>query len=119
MQADSAVVNLKEKTDYFYEIAFLFGNVLKGDNLKAIMPTILLAYAERFKMISDFSEGSSVAQNLNSLMRKLCNVETMLFKENKKRMEEVTNFKQQTAISSSYGAEDTTYQRKTKRVRRN
>ena len=119
LTADSTVVNLKEKTEYFYEIAFILSSVLKEDHLDSIIPVVHRTFIERYRMIADQAEGKTVSYNANTVIRKLCNAELSLYKNSKARMDETVNFKQQHAISSSYGAEDTTFKRKSKRVRVN
>mmetsp|Transcript_23246 Transcript_23246/g.20613 ORF Transcript_23246/g.20613 Transcript_23246/m.20613 type:complete len:199 (+) Transcript_23246:12-608(+) len=119
LTADSTVLNLKTKSDYFYEIAFLLMGVLKDENIQDIIPVVHRTFIERYQMISDYSEGKSVSQNINSFVRKLTDLELKLFNSNKNRIAETRNFKQQHARVANYGARDNTMRKEGKRVRTN
>ena len=117
LKADSTCVNLKDKSDYFYETAFVLGPVLKTESLTAIVPTVLLTFKERLAMLLTSSENTVTSIESTTLRRKLWAIEAKLFDANKMRMTEVANFKQQIAISKNYGVEDSMFKRQSKRVR--
>ena len=113
------MINLKDKSDYFYEIAFLLSGVLQAEHLEKIIPVVHKTFVERYQMISDYSEGKSVAQNSTTMFNKLCHLEKLLFDDNKNRITETTNFKQQHAFEANYGVQDNTMKKSGKRVRKN
>ena len=117
LKADPTIVNLKEKSDYFYETALILGPVLKKENIVAIVPTVLHTYRERLKMILSSSENTSTNVESSTFRRKLWAIEAKLYDANKTRVAEVANFKQQIAVSKNYGVEDSMFKRQTKRVR--
>ena len=71
LKADQKIVSFKEKSDYFYETALIFGPVLKKENIIAIFPTVLHTYRERLKMILSSSENTSTNVELYTFRRKL------------------------------------------------
>ena len=104
--ADPTVINLKNKSEYFYETAFMLGSVMKQENLSIIMPVIRTAFKERLKMILELSDGKNNSQNMTSILKRLCNFEMKLFRANRERSSEVLNFKQQNCVANNYGVED-------------
>ena len=44
LKADPIIINIKEKSDYFYETALILGPVMKKEIIVAIVPTVLHSY---------------------------------------------------------------------------
>ncbi|CAI2379831.1 unnamed protein product [Moneuplotes crassus] len=119
LAADSTIVLLKDKCNYFYENATILSEILKSEKLKEIIPVVHKAFVERMRMISDYAEGESEVQNNNMFIRRLCHIEKELFVHNKQRIKETVNFKQQHSVQENYGAQDNSMRKPGKRVRHN
>ena len=115
--ADPTIINLQDKSTYFYEVSLFLSEVLGEEQINNIIPVIHKTFVERYTMISDYAEGKSVSQNMSSFTRKLWNVEAYLFTVNKERIKETVNFKQQHSIDTNYGTEDNSMKKGGKRVR--
>ena len=117
LKADPTIVNLKNKTNYFYDTLFKLGSLIKSEHIKTIVPTILNTFTERLKMILSKSESSYTNLESEKLKRKLSSLEDKIFEANKYRATEVLNFKQQIESNKNYGIEDIMFKRQTKRIR--
>ena len=117
LKADPTIVNLKNKTNYFYDTLFKLGSLIKSEHIKTIVPTILNTFTERLKMILSKSESSYTNLESEKLKRKLSSLEDKIFEANKSRATEVLHFKQQIESNKNYGIEDIMFKRQTKRIR--
>ena len=117
LKADATVVNLRNKSDYFYETLFILKPVFRDEQLSQILPIILKTFVERLKMILSNSEILPTNFETTKLKQRLCFIEVKLFESSRTRFEEVRNFKQQIGVLKNYWVEDPMFKKQSKRVR--